>query len=453
MTRILLFCWILGFACLPVRAGESNKSEPHANRPNILLILADDVGREVLECYGGTSYPTPQLNRLAARGMRFTQAFAMSVCHPTRICLLTGQYPFHLGDPKWGTFPKVAEQKTVAQVLKRAGYATAIAGKWQLNLLQDDPSHPQRLGFDEYCLFGWHEGPRYYQPRIWQNGNLRTNVRDRFGPDVYCDFLIDFMKRNQDRPFFAYYPMALCHSVTNDLARPVPFGPHGRYLSYAEMVAAMDQRVGQLVHALEQLGLGENTLLLFLGDNGTPHHIIETAVGARLIYRPVVSKMGEAEIPGGKGEPTDWGTRVPMIAYWPGKIASGQVTDALVDLSDFLPTLAALAGAELPPDWPLDGRSFGPVLNGKSSHGPVAGRSWVFAQRNRHAFVKDRRWKLYGDGRFYDTQNDSWEKRPLPLDHLPPPAAASHKMLEQAIQTLDLPEKYRSAADSKEKSS
>ncbi|MEO2048383.1 MAG: sulfatase-like hydrolase/transferase [Pirellulales bacterium] len=450
MTRVLSFLWILGIA-LP----WGWAAEPQTGKPNILLILADDVGREVLECYGGTSYATPQLNRLAHRGLRFTQAYAMAVCHPTRISLLTGQYPFHLGDPRWGTFPEFAEQKTVAHVLRGAGYATAIAGKWQLSLLKDDLDHPHRLGFDTYCLFGWHEGPRYYQPTIWQDGKLREDVRERFGPDVYCDFLIDFMKRNQHRPFFAYYSMGLCHAVTNDLPKPPPLGPNGRYPSYTEMVTAMDQHVGRLMDSLEQLNLSKSTLVLFVADNGTPHDIIETAVGDRLVYRPVVSKLGEAEIPGGKGQLTDWGTRVPMIASWPKKIASGQVTDTLVDVSDFLPTLAALADAQLPRSWALDGHSFASKLLGEpqAGHGLPNQRQWVFAQHKEHAFVKDQRWKLYGDGRFYDTQNDPWEKQSIHHEQLSPPAATSRKNLEQAIQRLGLPNKYRNASNPKNKSS
>ena len=127
-------------------------------RPNILLILADDVGREVLECYGGTSYATPSLNQLAADGARFEHCYAMPVCHPTRVTLLTGQYPRHLGNPTWGTFPKVAESRTFASIAKQAGYATAVAGKWQLCLMKNDLEHPQRLGFDVWSVFGWHEG-------------------------------------------------------------------------------------------------------------------------------------------------------------------------------------------------------------------------------------------------------------------------------------------------------
>ncbi|NOZ38882.1 MAG: sulfatase-like hydrolase/transferase [Planctomycetes bacterium] len=446
MTRILLFFGLFGIASpWGLAAG------PQVDRPNILLILADDVGREVLECYGGTSYATPQLDRLSEQGIRFTQAYAMAVCHPTRISLLTGQYPFHLGDPHWGTFPEFAESKTVAHVLKEAGYATAIAGKWQLTLLKDDLDHPHRLGFDSYCLFGWHEGPKYYQPHIWQDGKLRKDVHNRFGPDVYCDFLIDFMNRNQDRPFFAYYSMGLCHAVTNDLPKPPPLGPNGRYPSYAEMVVAMDERVGRLLEALNRSGLSESTLVLFVADNGTPQHIIETAVGDRLVYRPVVSKLGETDIPGGKGQPTDWGTRVPMIASWPGKIAPSQVNDTLVDVSDFLPTLASLAGSQLPNEWNLDGHSFVAALLGDSQAdtAPSQQRQWIFAQRNRHAFVKDRRWKLYGDGRFFDTQEDPWEKHGMKPDRLSSAAATSRQRLEQAIQTLGLPVKYRKASNSK----
>lgn len=149
--RALMGCFIL--VCILSRAGE---------QPNILFILADDVGREVLGAYGGTSYQTPRLDRLASEGTRFRHAYVMAVCHPTRVSLLTGRYPFQLGKPKWGGFPKAEEKRTFPWSLKRAGYTTAIAGKWQLTLLKDDPKHPHRLGFDEYSVFGWHEGPRYW---------------------------------------------------------------------------------------------------------------------------------------------------------------------------------------------------------------------------------------------------------------------------------------------------
>jgi arylsulfatase A-like enzyme len=171
-----------------------------AERPNILLILADDVGREVLGCYGGTSYQTPNIDRLAAGGVRFEHSYVMAVCQPTPFALLTGRYPYRLAHPVWGSFPRAAEATCLPSLLKKAGYATVVAGKWQLAMLKDDLEQPHRMGFDEYCLLGWHEGPWYYQPHIWQNGKLRDDVRDRYGPDVISDYVIDFVQRHRDRP-------------------------------------------------------------------------------------------------------------------------------------------------------------------------------------------------------------------------------------------------------------
>lgn len=397
-------------------------------QPNILLILADDVGREVLGSYGGTSYPTPHLDRLARTGLRFEHAYSMPVCHPSRICLMTGRYPFRLGHPVWGTFPDRWEKRTLPQVLKRAGYATAVAGKWQLTLLREDPEHPFRLGFDQYCLFGWHEGPRYYEPLIWQNGRIRSDVREEYGPDVYVRFLTEFMERHRTGPFFAFYSMALCHDVTDDLEHPVPFGPRGRYDSYPEMVEAMDQRVGRLVDALDRLGLREKTLIFFTTDNGTPKRSIITARDGKLIRDPVSSRMGERIIPGGKGDLTDAGTRVPTIANWQGILPQGESTDAMMDFSDLLPTLAELGGAGIPPGETLDGNSFAPVLRGE----PGEGRAWVFAEHRGRSWVRTRDWKLYRDGRFFHVADDPEETQAILSGQEP----AARGRLQTALDTL-----------------
>ena len=398
--------------------------------PNILLIFADDVGREVLGCYGGTSYETLNIDALARGGMRFTHGYAMPVCHPSRVCLMTGRYPFRVDNPGWGTFPKAEEGKTIAQVLKRAGYATAVAGKWQLTLLKEDPEHPARLGFDESCLFGWHEGARYYAPLLWQNGRIREDVDSRYGPDVYCDFLIDFMDRHQERPFFAYYPMALCHNVTDDLDEPVPFAPgKHRYDSYAEMVGTMDQCVGRLMEALEARGLRENTLVLFVTDNGTPAKSTVGVKDGRLVRRFFASKLGSLTVPGGKGKMTDWGTRVPWIANWPGAIDAGRVVDDMVDLTDLLPTLAEVAKTESPANVPLDGVSFADVLSGD---GPGK-RDWVYSERKERRSVRDKRYRLYGDGQFFDAEADPFERSPLDVSALDPAAARAHTVLSEAL--------------------
>ncbi len=409
------------------------------DRPNIVLIMADDVGVDVLGSYGGESYKTPRLDALAVGGMRFTHCYSMPVCHPTRITLMNGRYPFRMGNPKWGSFPVEEERNTFAHVLKSAGYATAVAGKWQICMMRDDLDHAQRLGFDESCLFGWHEGPRYYSPMIYQNGKLREGLEGRYGPDVYVEFLIDFMERNKDKPFFAYYPMALCHDVTDDLDDPVPFGPDGHYDTYKQMAEAMDVCVGRLIDALERLGLRENTLVLFTTDNGTPVSYIHSAERNpdpkgkdKYIRIPVVSKQNGADVPGGKGSLTNGGTNVPLLANWPGKIRASQVVDDLVDFSDFLPTLAEFAVADLPEGVKLDGHSFAARL----IDGQPSPRTWAFAEHAKKHWVRNRRWKLYGDGKLFDVENDPSEKNPIAADASSPDADAARNRLAEIITAL-----------------
>jgi arylsulfatase A-like enzyme len=399
--------------------------------PNIVFILADDVGQEVLGCYGGESYKTPQLDSLARSGLMFHHCYSMPVCHPTRICLLTGRYPFQLDNPRWGTFPVDQASGTIAQVLRRQGYATAIAGKWQITLLEKDLGHPNLLGFDQYCLFGWHEGPRYFEPLIWQDGKRRMDTAGKYGPDLYVDYLVDFFKQNKDRPFFAFYSMALCHDVTDDLDQPVPHGPNDRYESYSEMVASMDDHVGRIITALDDLELRDNTLVLFSTDNGTPKTYIARAEGDKLVKIPVVSQQRGQAVPGGKGDLSDRGTRIPTIASWPGIIGAGTETNALVDFSDMLPTFAQLAGAATP-DHTRAGSSFASVLRHPRSNG----RPWVFAEGRGGYWLRTESWKLYGDGRFFDMRNDPLERTPLIPETLPRRAQHDHAMLSDAARGL-----------------
>jgi len=405
---------------------------PAADRPNIVLIMADDVGCEVLGSYGGSSYATPHLDALAQQGLRFTHCYAMPVCHPTRVCLLTGRYPRRLGNPGWGSFPEDAESQTFASLLKQKGYATAIAGKWQLALLREQPDHPHRLGFEESCLFGWHEGPRYYDPLIYQNGKPRDDTAGRYGPDVYTEFLIDFIERHQDRPFLAFYSMALCHDVTDDLPRPVPFGPHGRYDSYEEMALAMDQRVGRLTAAIDRLGLSGRTLVLFTSDNGTARESIYSAVDGEFVRRPVFSTIDGKRVPGGKGSLTDGGTRVPLIARWPGVVPEDRTADDLVDFSDFFTTFLDMAGAPAPAEVTIDGRSFADRLRGE---GPGR-RDWVYAQRKGRFWVRNQRWKLLDDGQLFDLQSDPSETAPVSTEQPSAAATAARRELSRAMQQL-----------------
>ncbi len=401
-----------------------------ADRPNIIFVLADDVGDQAIGCYGGTSFATPRIDALASQGMLFRHCYAMPRCHPTRTTLLTGKYPFRLGHPAWGSYPERFEGSTVANQLRQLGYATAVAGKWQLTLLREEPDHPRRLGFDRWSLFGWHEGPRYYRPLIYEDGKVRSDVNERYGPDVYLDLLVDFVRRNRDNPFFAFYSMALAHDVTDDIGTPPPLGPQGHYDSYKRMVENLDERLGKLVDAIDELGIRERTLVLFTADNGTPKSYYFTAQGNDMLKQPILMRWNGVEVRGGKGDLTDAGTRVPLVASWPGTLGPGQVVDDLVDFSDWLPTFVDLAGGEPPED--LDGISFADRLRG----GEESPREWAYASDAGERWVRTQRWKLYDDGRMFDMSAGREEGAPLAISGASEEAVRARSELESALRAL-----------------
>jgi len=378
-------------------------------RPNILLIMADDMGIEVPGCYGGKSYQTPNIDRLAETGTLFTNCHSTPACSPTRVKLLTGRYGFRTTQI-WGHIPE--NEITFGHILSDAGYKVAIAGKWQMALLKDNPNHIAKMGFPESAVFGWHEGPRYYKPLIYQNGNVRQNVSDRYGPDVFSEFLTDFMKQNKSDPFFAYYSMALAHDVSDDFTPPPPFGPRGRYDTYKEQVEYLDKLVGTMIEALENMGLRKNTLVLFTADNGTPYRFITDNENGKFIREKIFSQIGDTLIQGGKTSTADAGTHVPLIANWPGQVAQGKSNYDLIDFSDFMPTFAELTGAKLPQNMIIDGISFAPQIFGKKGNP----REWLYTQFKNQAWVRNKDWKLYRDGRFYDLNRDPFELHPIKVE-------------------------------------
>ena len=435
--RKLAFRWALGILfVLPLCSNAAER------QPNILLILADDVGSDAIGCYGGQSYPTPHIDALAKGGIKFNHGYAMPVCHPSRVCLMTGRYPFRFGKAgsKWGGFPDAAEGVSIGDRMKQAGYATAVAGKWQLCFMKNDLDHPKRIGFDEWCLFGWHEGGRYHDPFIYQNGTLRDDTSGRYGPDLYVEFLVDFMQRSHKagKPFFAYYPMALCHDVTDDLKdEQVAYYKDGRWMNYAEMMASMDDMVGRLVAALDRMGVRDNTLVIFTTDNGTPGaSYLSVNEKGKMVRPKVVSVRNGKVVPGGKGKFDDTGTRVPLIANWPGHIKPGQKTDAMVDLTDYLPTLAEVAGLK-DDGVPRDGISFVPVLLGSPDGSPQ--RPWIFIELRGKRCVRSHAWKLYDDGRFFDLKNDPGESSSLSKEQLTAEASRNHAELSEALMGLKGP--------------
>ena len=422
--------WILSVLFVIVVGVPATPSE---TPPNIVLILADDVGREAIGCYGGESYQTENVDKLATEGMTFHHFYAAPVCHPTRVALISGRYLHSIGNPKWGYYPKgKPETQTIAHAMKRAGYATAAAGKWHLAMLKDDPQHPIRLGFDEYCFFGWHEGPRYWEPHLWQNGTLRDDVRQQFGPDVYTQFLVDFMQRNRARPFFVYYPMTLCHAVSDDLNPHPPHGPAGRYMTYAEMIAEMDKRVGQIIDAIDKLGLRDNTLIIFTSDNGTTAKNFIRHEGRELIQTPLVtSTVGGRPLVGQKGKFNDWGTRVPTIARWPGTIPANSSTDILADGTDLLPTFAELGGkADLPHT--TSGASFAKLF----TEGTSSSRPWVSPQTKKEIAVRTRDWKLLHDGQLFDMRGDPFTEKAIPKTKDTPESKTAREELSEILSRL-----------------
>jgi len=403
-----------------------------AKRPNIVLIMADDLGYECLGCYGSASYETPVLDELARTGMRFEHCYAQPLCTPSRVKIMTGRSNAR-NYIKFGEFD--FKEKTFAHVMKSASYDTCIVGKWQLKGL--GASGPYDAGFDEYCL--WHmedvdapKGSRYRDPKIIQNGGLLRNLEGKYGPDVFCDYILDFVKHhksNESNPFFLYYPMALTHGPFV----PTPDSPEwGQDVNnkkyYIDMVAYMDKTIGRIVQKLDDLGMRENTLILFTSDNGTP--------------QVITSKMKDgSSIDGGKGLTTDAGTHVALIANWKGTTAAGEVCTDLVDFSDFLPTLADAGDASLPKNVTIDGRSFLPQLRGRK----VNPRDWIFCWYRRnpsdtlYRFARDKRWKLYGGGDYeragnlYDVPADPLEQNPNPGSDQ---AAAARARLQTVLDSM-----------------
>ena len=408
-----------------------------AARPNILLILIDDLGFEAIGSYGGASYETPNIDRLAAEGVRFTHAYSTPLCSPSRLKLMTGRYNSR-NYTEWGVLPR--DEVTFANLLEDAGYATFLAGKWQLSGFQlgwkpdccvGQGQTPEEAGFDDYLVWHYREkGERYADPLLWGPGGEGGTHEGRYGPDLFVDFLLDrigsHVVDDAERPFLAYHSMALVHAPfvpTPDSADRAEDREAQDPAWFSDMVAYADKLIGRMIAGLESLGVRDETLILLTADNGTPSQI--------------TSAMRDgAAIPGGKGNTTDYGVHVPFIASWPAGFEGGRASDALIDLSDFLPSIAEAAGATLPEDRVIDGRSFLPVLRGEAD----SARDWIFTGfRPRFmripevTFVHDRRYKLYDDGRFFDFENDVREQNSLDPDDLTEEAAAVMARLRAAM--------------------
>ncbi|NCF86885.1 MAG: sulfatase-like hydrolase/transferase [Verrucomicrobiaceae bacterium] len=394
-----------------------------AAKPNIVMIMADDLGYECLGANGGTSYKTPVLDQMAKEGMRFEHCYSQPICTPSRVKLMTGianirnYVKFGLLDPK---------QTTFAQVLQEAGYATCVVGKWQL---EGGYEAPNQFGFDEYALWQLNRRPsRYPNGGLEINGKQVDYTNGEYLPDVVSDYACDFMEKNREKPFLVYYPMILTHcpfEPTPDSKDWDPKSPgsktyKGNAKYFGDMVTYMDKIIGKLLKKLDAIGARENTLVLFVGDNGTD--------------KPVVSMLDGRNVVGAKGKMHDGGNRVPFVAQWPGKIPAGKVSQEIVDFSDLLPTFCEATEASAPNG--IDGKSFLKTLTGSEEKH----RDWIYLWYTRSGkpgtakqFTRNQRYKLYGDGRFFDVGEDVLEKTPLAVDKLTEKQQAVHKMLRGGL--------------------
>ncbi|MEM9674016.1 MAG: sulfatase-like hydrolase/transferase [Bacteroidota bacterium] len=387
----------------------------YSQKPNVILIMADDMGYECLGTYGSTSYQTPVLDSLAMNGIRFDQCISQPLCTPSRVKIMTGLYNYR----NYEHFGYLNEnQHTFGSLMKDAGYQTCIAGKWQLNGLAykdeisswNDDSRPKQFGFDEYCLWqltkGRSEGERFANPLIEQNGKVLERNEDAYGPDIFANYILDFIERKKDQPFFVYYPMVLVHEpfvpTPDSEAWADPSRRYEKDTAYfKDMVAYTDKIVGRIADKLRELDLDENTLLLFTGDNGT-HPTITSYTDQRMII-------------GAKGNTIEFGTHVPLVAYWPQMLNGREPHTELIEFSDFFPTLADIVGKQVK----SDGESFYPLLTDADyqpretafvHYDPRWGK---FVNQYRDQFVQTVDYKLYQDGKFFNITNDPLEEKPL----------------------------------------
>ena len=418
-VRNLMF--LLGAALLALPAVAVLPPE----KPNIIFILADDLGAEALGCYGGVKFTdgkkevlgpvkTPNLDALAKGGMLFEHMFATPVCSPSRAQFLTGKYNYRTG------FHDIAGRNgatksldakahpTLAARLKSAGYITAIAGKWHLGNAggeafvpksadkDTDCPHPRECGFDRQCVFGGGHLEEYGKP-----------LKGLYTPDLLQAWTLRFLDSRKGRaePFFLYYASPIPHFPY--LPTPLnPDGPgrgtdkmgkmYGNMKNFPYLVEYLDQQVGMILAKLKDLGMRDNTLVIFAGDNGTPPWLATDMRDGRKI------KFGKATL-------LDTGSWVPFIASWPGKIAGGSTYGGLADFSDIMPTCLELAGTSVPAG--LDGVSFAAQLQGKAGKP----REWVHSLYADKYFVRDAQWKLRENGELYDVTDAPYVEKLVPV--------------------------------------
>lgn len=409
------FVSALGGGAAALAAPRWLRAAAGSGKPNIIFILSDDVGIDLIGCYGSDRFKTPNIDAMAKGGVRFEICHSTPLCGPTRCEFLTGRYGFRTGgltNQSWraagGQGPTSRDEVSIAKLLRSAGYATCSAGKWR-----QVGETPGDWGFDEWLTDptagGW-----YWEKTYTQNGQLIERDKEAYCPDVAHEFAMDFVRRHRGGPFFLHYPTHLVHAP---IVRTPDSAPDSTDL-YADNVAYLDKSVGRVVAEIERLGLRDNTVILFSGDNGTARQS---------------GTIGGRQINGAKGSMWEGGTRVPLIASWKGTAPEGKVLQDMVDFSDFYATFAELAGAKLPPGVTIDGRSFAPQLRGRKGNP----REWIYVQLGRNWYVKERAWKLNQSRELYDLKEAPFEEKLVAADTKDAQAMAVRQRLQAVLDQLN----------------
>ncbi len=406
----------------PLASAATNEvSAKSAGKPNIVFILSDDYGLDGVGCYGSDRHKnrTPHLDALAAGGIRFERCYSTPLCGPTRCEINTGRYPFRTGgltNPTAGR-PKSQDEYPLARILKEAGYDTCHVGKWR-----QMGETPADWGFGEYVTdptaSGW-----YWQKSYTDNDRLMETAEEVYYPDVCHNYAMNFLRRHAPKgsasakPFYLYYASHLVHGPILRTPDSKP-GETDPVTLYNDNVAYLDKQVGLVVAELDKLGLRENTLIVFSGDNGTAQRS---------------GTIHGRQINGQKGTMLEGGSRVPLIANWKGVTPTGRVLNDLVDFSDLLPTFAEAAGAKLPQGVTVDGRSFAAQLRGQKGNP----REWIFVQLGSRWYVRDGGWKLNRAGELFDMKDAPFVEELVPEDTKDEAAVAARQRLQGVLDKLN----------------
>lgn len=348
------------------------------SRPNIVIVFIDDMGYGDLGCYGSESIRTPRLDRLAAEGTRFTSCYVQVVCGPSRSALLTGRYPVR--SHGWSMR---AEEITFAERLRDQGYKTACIGKWDVsNRRAIRDRMPVAQGFDHYFgTLGANDNGRVRFHRGDEPAGGTADMASLTGR--YTDEGIAFLRENKDQPFLLYLSHTMVHSVID--ATP-PFKGKSAGGLYGDTVEELDHHTGRLLDAMDELGLRDNTMVIFLSDNGAWNNM---QVRLRNKHKGAVAWGSSGPLREGKGSCYEGGLRVPCIVRWPGKVPAGRVSDAILGSIDFLPTFASLCGFDVPVDRHIDGVDQSDLLSGRLKQG-ARNQYYYFCRNELHAVRKGR---------------------------------------------------------------